>query len=57
MFGSGHCPAILLGMGANLEPCGRLTAAKLIYSTIISLDGYVADKYDDFDYLPFRALR
>ena len=57
MFGSGHCPAILLGMGANLEPCGRLTVAKLIYSTIMSLDGYVADKYGDFDYPPFRALR
>jgi hypothetical protein len=31
--------------------------AKLIYSTIISLDGYVADKNGDFDYPPFRALR
>jgi hypothetical protein len=35
--------------GAKLERYGRLTAAKLIYSTIISLDGYVADKDGDFD--------
>ncbi len=41
---------MLLGVGANLERYGRLTVAKLIYSTITSLDGYVADKDGNFDW-------
>jgi dihydrofolate reductase len=41
---------MLPGVGANLERCGRLTVANLIYSTITSLDGYVADKDGDFDW-------
>ena len=50
VFGYGHCSAMLPGVGANLERCGRLTVANLIYSTITSLDGYVADKDGDFDW-------
>jgi dihydrofolate reductase len=41
---------MLSGMGANLKRCGRMSLAKLIYSTIMSLDGYVADKDGDFDW-------
>jgi dihydrofolate reductase len=41
---------MLPGVGANLERYGRLTVANLIYSTITSLDGYVADKDGDFDW-------
>jgi dihydrofolate reductase len=41
---------MLPGAGANLERYGRLTVANLIYSTITSLDGYVADKDGDFDW-------
>jgi dihydrofolate reductase len=41
---------MLPGVGANLERCGRLTVAKLIYSSIMSLDGYVADEDGDFDW-------
>jgi dihydrofolate reductase len=41
---------MLPGVGANLNRCGRLTVANLIYSTIMSLDGYVADKDGDFDW-------
>jgi dihydrofolate reductase len=41
---------MLPGVGANLERCRRLTVANLIYSTITSLDGYVADKDGDFDW-------
>jgi dihydrofolate reductase len=41
---------MLPGVGANLKRCGRLTVANLIYSTITSLDGYVADKDGNFDW-------
>src|ERR687898_958693 len=41
---------MLPGVNANLKRCGRLTVANLIYSTITSLDGYVADKDGDFDW-------
>jgi dihydrofolate reductase len=36
--------------GATLKRYGRLTVAKLIYTTIMSLDGYVADKDGNFDW-------
>src|SRR5918994_5171070 len=41
---------MLPGVGANLKQCGRLTVANLIYSTITSLDGYVADEDGNFDW-------
>jgi hypothetical protein len=38
----------------NVTPCnqagkGRLTVAKLVYSAIASLDGYIADEDGNFD--------
>jgi dihydrofolate reductase len=49
-LGSEQCPTILRGIGANVKRCGRLTVANLIYSTITSLDGYVADEDGNFDW-------
>jgi dihydrofolate reductase len=41
---------MLPGVGASPKRCGRLTVANLIYSTITSLDGYVADEDGNFDW-------
>jgi dihydrofolate reductase len=41
---------MLPGVGASPKRCGRLTVANLIYSTISSLDGYVADEDGNFDW-------
>src|SRR5215212_8247095 len=48
MFGFEYCSLMLPGRGCRKGCARRVPMAKLIYSTIASLDGYMADEDGEF---------